>query len=127
MRKITYFCDRCGKEVTAGLVQIGYRTIDLTTGDPEDYEFGAELCVDCFQLIDKGIADAIKNKPVVVKKRQAANKRDIDMPKVMALRKAGWTYEKIGVEFGVTDQTIINHIRAWEANEGKEAGDAEVD
>ena len=124
MRKITYFCDRCGKEVTAGLVRLGYITIDMTTGDPEDYEFGAELCVDCFDLVDKATMAAIKSKePPKVKKTTA--KRDIDMPKVLALRKAGWTFEKIGIEFGVTDQTIINRIRAWEAEQGKEAGDEE--
>lgn len=124
MRKITYFCDRCGKEVTGGLVQTGYRTIDLTTGEPEDYEFGAELCVDCFDLVDKATMAAVNSKPPVKVKKTTA-KRDIDMPKVLALRKAGWTFEKIGIEFGVTDQTIINRIRAWEAEQGKEETDEE--
>ena len=126
MRKISYFCDRCGKEVTAGLVQIGYRTIDLTTGDPEDYEFGAELCVDCFAVVDKATMAAIQNKPPVVKKK-VRPKLDIDMPKVLALRQAGWSFEKIGEEFHVSSQTIINHLRAWEAEAGKEDGNAEVD
>ena len=127
MRKITYYCDRCGKEAPS-VVQIGYRTIDPETGDPVDYEFGAELCVDCFDLVDKATMAAVNTKPPTpIKKKASTNKRDIDMPKVLALRKAGWTFEKIGIEFGVTDQTIINRIRAWEAEQGKEDGDAEVD
>jgi len=125
MRKITYYCDRCGKEAP-NVVQIGYRTIDPETGDPVDYEFGAELCLDCFDLVDKATRAAVNSKPPVKVKKTTA-KRDIDMPKVLALRKAGWTFEKIGIEFGVTDQTIINRIRAWEAEQGKEDGDAEVD
>lgn len=127
MRKITYYCDRCGKEAPS-VVQIGYRTINVETGEPEDYEFGAELCVDCFDLVDKATMAAVNTKPSTpIKKKASTTKRDIDMPKVLALRKAGWTFEKIGIEFGVTDQTIINRIRAWEAEQGKEDGDAEVD
>ena len=125
MRKITYYCDRCGKEAPS-VVQIGYRTIDPETGDPVDYEFGAELCLDCFDLVDKATMAAVTSKPPI-KVKKTTTKRDIDMPKVLALRKAGWTFEKIGIEFGVTDQTIINRIRAWEAEQGKEDGDAEVD
>lgn len=119
MRKITYYCDRCGKEAPS-VVQICYRTINVETGEPEDYEFGAELCVDCFDLVDKATMAAVNNKPPTpIKKKASTTKRDIDMPKVLALRKAGWTFEKIGIEFGVTDQTIINRIRAWEAEQGK--------
>lgn len=125
MRKITYYCDRCGKEAPS-VVQIGYRTIDPETGDPVDYEFGAELCLDCFDLVDKATMAAVNSKPSV-KVKKPTGKKDIDMPKVLALRKAGWTFEKIGIEFGVTDQTIINRLRAWEAEQGKEDGDAEVD
>ena len=125
MRKITYYCDRCGKEAPS-VVQIGYRTINVETGEPEEYEFGAELCVDCFDLVDKATMAAVNTKePPKVKAKKAYSKRDIDMPKVLALRKAGWTFEKIGIEFGVTDQTIINRIRAWEAEQGKEAGEGE--
>ena len=34
----------------------------------------------------------------------------IDIPKVKALRKAGWTYEKIADEFNCSPQTIINRL-----------------
>ena len=91
MRKFTYYCDRCGKEAPS-VVQIGYRTIDPETGDPVDYEFGAELCIDCFDLVDKATMAAVNTKePPKVKAKKAYSKRDIDMPKVLALRKAGWT------------------------------------
>lgn len=126
MCKITYYCDRCGKKAPS-VVQIGYRTINVETGEPEDYEFGAELCVDCFDLVDKATMAAVNTKEPPKVKKKPTGKKDIDMPKVLALRKAGWTFKMIGIEFGVTDQTIINRIRAWEANAGKEDGDAEVE
>lgn len=47
--------------------------------------------------------------PVVKKKRVV-----IDIPKVKALRKAGWSYEKISEEFKCSPQTIINHLKEVE-------------
>lgn len=41
-------------------------------------------------------------------------KKKLDMGKVGALRKAGWSWEKIGDEFSVSAQTVINH---WNAHQ----------
>lgn len=38
-------------------------------------------------------------------------KKDIDMGKVKALRKAGWAYAKIADEMGVSTQTIVNRLK----------------
>lgn len=48
--------------------------------------------------------------PVVKKKKRVV----IDIPKVKALRKAGWSYEKISEEFNCSPQTIINHLKEVE-------------
>lgn len=44
-------------------------------------------------------------------KKQGALK-ELDMGKVRALRNAGWTFNKIGDEMGVSSQTIANRLKA---------------
>lgn len=41
-------------------------------------------------------------------------KKDIDLGKVKALRKAGWTLEKIADEMGCSAQTIANKLKGAE-------------
>ena len=124
MRKVTYYCDRCGKLIERDMVRLRSVFIDAATDIVTEEEDGAELCFDCYSFVDDATATAVMNKPAqkVEKpveapaekpKKVPHNKVEIDMPKVFALRKAGWSYEKIGLEFHVSDQTIINHINAW--------------
>lgn len=118
MRKITYFCDRCGKQITSDLIHLGVRFIDPANGELVDEEWGAELCRECSEIVDDATVKAIKmtQKPAPKKKpvnRPAPNKVDIDMGKVFALREAGWSLDKIGEEFRVSGQTIANHITAY--------------
>ena len=44
--------------------------------------------------------------------KKEAKKVELDMGKVKALRNAGWSYDKIGEEFGVTGVTISNRLKA---------------
>lgn len=44
-------------------------------------------------------------------KKQGA-KKPLDMGKVKALRKAGWSLDKIADEMGVSAQTIANRLKA---------------
>lgn len=46
-------------------------------------------------------------------KKQGA-KKALDMGKVRALRKAGWTFDKIADEMGVSPQTIANRLKGEE-------------
>ena len=46
-------------------------------------------------------------------KKQTA-KKPLDMGKVKALRKAGWTLEKIADEMGCSAQTIANKLKGAE-------------
>jgi len=46
--------------------------------------------------------------------KKPAGKINIDMGKVKALRNAGWSYDKIGDEMGVSAQTIANRMKEYE-------------
>lgn len=52
--------------------------------------------------------------PKKVQKKEPTNKKDIDMGKVKALRKACWTLEKIADEMGCSAQTIANKLKGAE-------------
>lgn len=52
--------------------------------------------------------------PKKVQKKEPTNKKDIDLGKVKALRKAGWTLEKIADEMGCSAQTIANKLKGAE-------------
>lgn len=73
---------------------------------------------------DKSENEEQKKEPEEVAKPKAAAKpkkktvskarKEIDMGKVGALRNAGWSWEKIGDEFSVSAQTVINHWNAYQ-------------
>lgn len=46
--------------------------------------------------------------------KKPAGKINIDMGKVKALRDAGWSFDKIGDEMGVSAQTIANRMKEHE-------------
>ena len=57
-------------------------------------------------------------KPAPAEKKPAVKKapgKKIDWGKAMALRKAGWSYDKIGEELHVSGVTISAHLRKMEA------------
>ncbi len=130
MKTIKYFCDICGKEATKenpvyNLLFIE-QTSDGSDGDIEQVVDGVsdkDICGVCALKASLTISEACKTlkkpeepKPEKVKpvKKAKPIKRHLDDGKMLALRKAGWTYEKIADEMGCTDQTVINHIRAME-------------
>ena len=51
--------------------------------------------------------------PKAEPKKQGA-KKELDMGKAKALRKAGWTLEKIADEMGCSAQTIANKLKGAE-------------
>ena len=151
MRKITYFCDRCGAQIFDNVYQSGYKVMDVQTGDVAEEEFNAEFCKDCFGDVDDAVAVAVMagrkepkvaagpkvdagtikigsldaqillcdqepekapaQKPEREPDEKVLGKKARDMGKVHALLDAGWTKEKIGVEFGVSGTTITNWLR----------------
>ena len=42
--------------------------------------------------------------------KQAPAKKEVDWAKAAALRKAGWSYDKIGEELGVSGVTVSAHL-----------------
>lgn len=117
MRKITYYCDRCGKQIDGIIQQIGAWFLD-SEGKEEDHEYGAELCGDCFDEIDNMVVFMVKNptihfdggKQIVPKDPKKQNNRTkLDIGKIGALLRAGWSMANIADEMGVSAQTIANH------------------
>jgi hypothetical protein len=129
MKTIKYFCDICGKEATKedpvyNLLWIE-QTTDGSDGDMEQVVDGIsdkDICGVCTLKASLAISEAFKTlKKLEEPKPEKAKpvKRHLDDGKMLALRKAGWTYEKIADEMGCTDQTVINHIRAMEQKGAK--------
>lgn len=121
MRKITFYCDRCGKLITDKVYHEGYKLL-AEDGFAIDEEYGAELCRECFEEIDDMIAFMIKNpkihfengkpKEEAPKKTHGGDRKSLklDLGKIAALRNAGWSLEKIGQEMRCSPQTIANHM-----------------
>lgn len=130
MRKITFYCDRCGKLIPDKSImhQLMTKLIDVldvcTSGfAEEEEEEGAELCADCYREIDDMVAFMVKNPKLTlmepkaeapVRKINHPHAKPLDMGKVFALRKAGWSLKKIADEFGVSGQTVSNQIKKYE-------------
>lgn len=120
MRKITFYCDRCGKMVDGLKYQLAvYWTSEEDLNlDPWELETGADLCRDCYKEIDNMVAFMVKNptihfdggKQIVPKDPKKQNNRTkLDIGKIGALLRAGWSMAKIADEMGVSAQTIANH------------------
>ena len=125
MRKTTFFCDRCGKMLSGNSQQLATRFLDTDTGEEVDHEYGADLCNECYRMIDDMIAFVVKNKMFKFSggklynmagahvSSTAHNAKPLDMPKVIALRNAKWSYDKIGEEFGVSGVTVKNQLEKY--------------
>ena len=120
MRKITFYCDRCGKMVDGLKYQLAvYWTSEEDLNlDPWELETGADLCRDCYKEIDDMVAFMVENptihfdggKQIVPKDPKKQNNRaKLDIGKIGALLRAGWSMSKIADEMGVSAQTIANH------------------
>ena len=116
MKKYVLFCDKCGKQIqgAASTINIGENAYDF--------------CETCSKKL-KTLITSFVNAPDIhadgseVPEERMPRKKvkaEIDMPKVFALRKAGWKWIDIGKEFGVTDSTIINHVRKWQEEHHRE-------
>ncbi len=128
MKKVTFYCDRCKKEITQTVYQLATIWFDAAFPEPSECDYGADLCEECYRKVDdavlaeiqvgnqlKQIEDARERKlaktvgPKVTARKPIEPKVKIDLGKVGALRDAGWTWEKIGEEFHCSAQTVINH------------------
>ena len=108
----------------------GHRVFMMMEIDPhttiEDLSFS-----DGFIVIEEDPQPEVKPEPEPKPKAQPKTKpkaeqkkpgpAGIDHGKLIALRKAGWSIEKIADEMGCTTTTVRNHIRQEEQN-GTEGG-----
>ena len=51
-----------------------------------------------------------EQKPAPIKAVKGGKKKQLDDGKMLALRKAGWSFEKIADEMHCATQTVINHL-----------------
>lgn len=124
MRKITFYCDRCGKQIDGIIPQIGTRFLD-SEGNEEDHEYGAELCRDCFGEIDDMVAFMVKNPTIHFdggkqigaeqekpKRNTGHGKLNLDLGKIGALYRTNkWSVKDIASDMHCSEQTIRNHLQ----------------
>lgn len=117
MKKTIIYCDRCGKEITSTVYQLAVfrsepgKSIDF--GDDVETDTGAELCEECFKIVDKATENAVKNVPdskPQPRPRRKGPRLELDLGKMAALRNAGWSYDKIADELHVSQGTVINRM-----------------
>ena len=118
MRKVTIFCDRCGKQIdTISMWLHTFIYEPQETEDADNVEEGAELCPDCYNEIDNMVDFMVKNPTIHFdggkqigaepeKPKRIVKKKDLDLGKMAALRNAGWSYRKIADELGCSDVTV---------------------
>ena len=110
MKKEIYFCDRCGKEI------MNYKTLE---NDVFAGHIHKDLCDDCCRELEAIVNDWLAPKPEPVQEEAAPKAKggrarkqfDIDMGKVGALKRAGWTDAKIAEEFHCSVSTLRNRVR----------------
>lgn len=125
MKIIKYKCDVCGKEATEERPVYNLiwqeQTFDGSDGDLDQVVDGVsekDICGVCALKAAIVIAEALQRwmdtkqpEPEPKKQPEKTDKRKLDEGKMLALRKAGWTYAKIAEEMGCATQTVINRIQ----------------
>lgn len=54
------------------------------------------------------------------------NKKKIDIGKMKALRKAGWSYKKIADEMGISDKTVSNYLRDQQGQQAERSSQDDI-
>ena len=83
-------------------------------------ECDGDTCVGDCDKCDKAVPADVKTKlkeirseveEVQKKQKKSKSKTELDVPKMRALRKAGWTLTKIADEMRCSPQTVANRLR----------------
>jgi DNA-binding NarL/FixJ family response regulator len=63
-----------------------------------------------------GKTDEEESQTLAVKEpaKKPPKRKEIDLGKLMALRKAGWSMKNIGIELGCSEGTIFNYLKKME-------------
>lgn len=128
---VKVICDKCGAEITKDPIRLNMTYVDVMTGDIEDPITSKEQRErDYCELCAKAILN-FAEKPevlrfeVAVKKKekehttkeleedQSKTKKKLDIGKIMALKKAGWSAAKIADELETTVQSIYSAVYTY--------------
>lgn len=133
MQRITYFCDRCGKEIQ-DFVRIVYLVTEPVAEGEDGSLRGPELCKPCSNEVLNMTEWMVQNPKVhfdngrptgKLPGREPKNRKEIDHGKLGALAAAGWTQAKIADELGISIATVHKYItkdlEAYRAGEFMEA------
>ena len=125
---VKVICDKCGAEITKDPIRLNMTYVDVMTGDIEDPITSKEqrerdYCELCARFIlnyaEKIVVvehPTIKTKKTEVKEPeedQSKPKKKLDIGKIMALKKAGWSAADIAEELGTTAQSIYSAVHTY--------------
>ena len=141
MQKVTFYCDRCGREIEEPYKIIGHK-IDRHTGDYlTDEGDKLDFCRRCFESIMSDITDNImgdfeeveeddelpfcdpeddleeeepEEDPEIkakIERRLPMNFKKLDIGKMKSLRRAGWSLKNIADKMGCAPQTVANKLK----------------
>ena len=126
MKKLTIYCDVCGKQITGKVykVFIGEQDADKIEDDPcyEEVEQENDFCEDCIDSVAQLIATftskpaldeteepkPVEEKPKKTKKPNEDKRKKTDVGKIWALHDAGWNTSSIAMEAQCSTQTVRN-------------------
>lgn len=150
MRKMVYICDKCGRVITKNEKPFVIRVNEIvrcangleTPGDthPDYGDDGKELCEQCANnLLKVDEPEESKEEQVHITDKGdhkfICGGKEIDLGKMFALKKAGWSNQMMADEFGVKRLDISNSLSRhsakykaflagkWEVKEENEFGD----
>lgn len=125
---VKVICDKCGAEIQQDPLRLNMFGVDIATGEilepkttmqqrERDY---CELCAKAILNFAEKILivehTPIKSKKTEVKepeKDQSKPKKKLDIGKIMALKKAGWSATDIADELGTTPQSIYSTVHNY--------------
>lgn len=130
---VKVICDKCGAEITKDPIRLNMTYVDVMTGDIEDPITSKEqrerdYCEVCAKAIlnfaEKSEGLRFEYQAAVKKKEkehttkepeedQSKPKKKLDIGKIMALKKAGWSAADIADELGTTAQSIYSAVYTY--------------
>ena len=110
--------------ILLGTVQpIGFEQVSIKTMTVEELRSKAEAGTIRFFVEEENLPP--EEQPKTKDQKNDTKRSNLDDGKILALRNAGWTYKKIADEMGVSDATIISHLKKMQAAQPEEETDAD--
>lgn len=121
MRKITYICDKCGKEIKAVIIEMQAGQIDM---ESENWERMPEVKIhfhlSCMDKMMNDLRRKEEPKNEAKKTEKKGPHNPVDRNTVKALKEAGWTAKEIAEDEKIrcAESTVCKIIKELE-EEGK--------